>query len=374
VVLFDASTGRELARFEDPNLDISYPPAFARDGTQLITVSIGNGKGLHVWDLRRIRRTLKEMDLDWDAPDFPPEPEVRPPVRATFVQPELAKLPPNWNPNAQPRDRDRWQGQVALYSLALAFQPVNPEAHFRRGYAYHQLKQEQEAVADFDRALALRPRHKNALHFRAHAFEQLGRWDRAEADFTTALVGQPDDAHFLDRRGRCRLQLNQVDDGIADLERSLAAKPDQPDLTRFLAEQCNNRAWKLLTAPQPQHDPARAIRLSEKAVKLKPDEHLFVNTLGVAQYRFGRYQEAAATLEKSLTLGKDRFLAFDLYFLAMCRAKLDDAAKANDCFDRAAKWHDEQREKLSATYQQELTQFRAEAIEVLKAAEKKGGP
>jgi tetratricopeptide (TPR) repeat protein len=361
VTLFDARTGGELARLEDPNLDFSYPPTFNQDGSQLITVTIGNVKGLHVWDLRRIRRTLKEMDLDWDAPDFPPEPVIRPLARAAFVQPDLAALPPDWNPIAPQLDRDRWQGQVALFSLALVFQPVNPEAHFRRGYAYYKLKLNQDAVADFSRALALRPRHTNTLHFRAHALEQLGRWERAEADFTAALARKPDDAHFLDRRGRCRLHLDHFDNGIVDLERSVAVKPDQPELKKFLGIQCNNRAWKLLIGPEKERNPSRAYQLSETAVRFNPEQHLFVNTLGVAQYRLGRHREAVATLERSLALGKETFVAFDLYFLAMCHAKLGDAANAKACFDRAVKWHDEQRDTLSATYQRELAQFRAEA-------------
>ena len=154
----------------------------------------------------------------------------------------------------------------------------------------------------------------------------------------------------------------------------MAVNANQPDLTKLLAQQCNNRAWKLLTGPENERNPSRAVQLSEKAVRFTPEEHLFVNSLGVAQYRLGRHQEAPATLEKSLALGKEKFIAFDLYFLAMCHAKLGDAAKAKDCFDRAAKWHDEQRETLSATYQRELTQFRAEANDVMNAAAKKGGP
>src|SRR5262249_16626789 len=152
-----------------------------------------------------------------------------------------------------------------------------PEAHFRRGIAFHQLKQEREAIADFDRALMLRPGHIESHHLRAHAFERLQQWDRADADFSAALDRRSGDAHLLDRRGRCRLNLNRFDEGLADLERSLAAKPEQPELKRFLALTCNNRAWKMLTGPDPGRDAAAALNIAEKAVKYEPERRFFVN-------------------------------------------------------------------------------------------------
>src|SRR5438876_592559 len=136
----------------------------------------------------------------------------------------------------------------------------------------------------------------------------------------------------------CRVHMKRFDEAIADLESSLALKAEQPELRRFLAVTCNNRAWQLLTGPMAQRDPPAALKLAEKALTYRPEEHLYVNTLGVAQYRNGRHIEASITLAKSLALGKDTFAAFDLYFLAMCHAKLGDAAKARAYFIDAERW------------------------------------
>jgi WD40 repeat protein len=78
--LLDARTGRALARLEDPHQETSYYHGFSPDGTRLLTVTNGRAGGIHVWDLRAIRAGLRELDLDWDAPAYPP-------VQATAKRP-----------------------------------------------------------------------------------------------------------------------------------------------------------------------------------------------------------------------------------------------------------------------------------------------
>jgi eukaryotic-like serine/threonine-protein kinase len=365
VVLCDSRTGAELARLEDPTLDLSSPPAFSPDGALLVLPCAGTGKGIHIWDLRRIRRVLRDMNLDWDAPELPPESPARPVARADFVDAGKARVPANWRPPGSSADPERWQREVAAYTVALALQPANPQALFRRGRTLQQLKLSEEAVADLTQALALRPGHGETLHFRAHAFEDLGRWADAETDFTAALDHSPANAHFLDRRGRCRLQLGRLADGVTDLERSLAVKANQPELRRFLATTCNNRAWVMLTGPEAGRDPDAGLVYAHKAVDLFPRQHFYLNTLGVALYRNGRYLEAVTALENSLAAGQGQYASFDLYFLAMTHAKLGHAAEARDCFHRAEAWAAGQT-TLSPTHAAEVKAFAAEAAGVLQ--------
>jgi tetratricopeptide (TPR) repeat protein/tRNA A-37 threonylcarbamoyl transferase component Bud32 len=134
-----------------------------------------------------------------------------------------------------------------------------------------------------------------------------------------------------------------------------------PDAVRL-----NDEAWRLATGPADKRDPARALRLIQQAVANEPNNAMFLNTLGVVQYRNELYKEAVATLEKSLASGEGKWDGFDLFFLAMCHAKLGDPVKAKDCFDRAVQWRDKQK-ALAPQHAEELKAFRAEAEAALQA-------
>jgi WD40 repeat protein len=64
VRLVDAASGREITQLPDPHLDVAHP-LFTPDGTRLITLTNGNVPGIHIWDLRSIRRELETLGLDW---------------------------------------------------------------------------------------------------------------------------------------------------------------------------------------------------------------------------------------------------------------------------------------------------------------------
>jgi WD40 repeat protein len=63
VRLVDAASGKEVLQLPDPQRH-SAVPAFAPDGTRLITLTNGTIPSIHVWDLRSIRRELAALGLD----------------------------------------------------------------------------------------------------------------------------------------------------------------------------------------------------------------------------------------------------------------------------------------------------------------------
>jgi serine/threonine protein kinase/WD40 repeat protein/Flp pilus assembly protein TadD len=168
----------------------------------------------------------------------------------------------------------------------------------------------------------------------------------AKADELTAQANRQERAHEYGK-------------ALATLRRALAACPDHA-----LAN--NNLAWLLLTAPKEHRDQKAALPLARKAVALAPSQSTMLNTLGVALYRCGQCAEAVPVLQKSLQAGAGRSDGFDLFFLAMCHARLGDPARARDCYDHAIRWVTERRGKLPAHWVEELKTFQAEAEELVK--------
>jgi serine/threonine protein kinase/WD40 repeat protein len=151
---------------------------------------------------------------------------------------------------------------------------------------------------------------------------------------------------------------------IADLETALARHPQERRASGMLALYCNNYAWQLATAPAASRNSERALSLARRAVEVVPAQGVFMNTLGVAQYRGARYAEATATLKRSLAENGNQFAGFDLFPLAMAQHWLGDTKAARDCFDRAVRWLGEQK-SLDEQSARDLAAFRAEAEAVL---------
>ena len=125
-----------------------------------------------------------------------------------------------------------------------------------------------------------------------------------------------------------------------------------------------NLAWLLMSGPKELRDAQAHLPLARKAAELEPQSALYLNTLGVALCRKGKYTEAFSVLEKSLAASRGRSDAFDLFFLAMCHHQLGEPAKAKDCYDRAVNWVRDQ-SNIRSEYLTELTAFQAEADALL---------
>ncbi len=380
--LVEIATGRELVRIEAPEGGLGAA-AFSRDGTRLLEPS---SHGLRIWDLRRIRARLAELGLDWDATPYPPETEdnhgAPPPLHLTILGGELLSDP------AKLAEYDR---SVTL--LRLLANPLDSQAHLEtarrlmdandcnkalvhlrvaaltRPESYPvrmniaqclmKLDRAAEAIPEFTIAVKARQEDYRARYQRSRAYRKLGRHAEAAEDLTAVLAQFPEDAELHEQRAGC-------DAKLGDKAREAA---DRAAADRYLprsAQGLNQRAWNLLTGPPGNRDNARALELIQKAVKVEPNEAMFLNTLGVALYRNARFTEAIATLEKSLAAGQGKWDAFDLFFLAMCHARVGDPAKAKAAFNRAVAWVG-QKKDLPGQYAAELAQFRQEAEKVLKS-------
>jgi Flp pilus assembly protein TadD len=159
-------------------------------------------------------------------------------------------------------------------------------------------------------------------------------------------------------RGLFHLRAGRAREALADLRRAVEMAPDRHSFVNALA-------WLYATGPEEVRDGEKAIQLARRAIQLRPGEWTYHTTLGIADFRTGRYADAITALEKSLTGAAARLTTIDLYFLAMCHHRLGEAARARERFEQARVRHEQHAGRLSPDEVEELKRFRAEATAVL---------
>jgi eukaryotic-like serine/threonine-protein kinase len=216
-------------------------------------------------------------------------------------------------------------------------------------------------AAEFLRAaMAVSPRNASVHLMIGYAFVAKGDSKEGEAEYREALRLDPNHARALWSLYQMLRIQKRLDETQEAYEQLLRVDPNNHAM-------CSDLAWCLLADADAQHDPSCPLRLSRKAVKLAPNYRSGWAVLGVAEYRAGNWQAAAAALETSAELGAGGD-ARDWLFLAMCHWQLGDKRAARKWRDQALVWMDQNR-NLPITA--ELQRFRAEAEQLLKMDDEK---
>ena len=142
------------------------------------------------------------------------------------------------------------------------FKSNRMDLFYKMGELYHSKKDYVKAIQSFNSGINLIKEKKKAnwymYYSRGMSYERANKWEKAEKDFLYALELYPDQP----------LVLNYLGYTWIDLGKNLE----------------------------------KAKELINKAVKLRPNDGYFVDSLGWAHYRMGNYKEAVLKLEKAVTL------------------------------------------------------------------------
>ncbi len=121
-------------------------------------------------------------------------------------------------------------------------------------------------------------------------------YDEAAKNYSAAidLVPNPskEDWNQYFQRAICYERLKQWDKAESDFLKAMELDPEQPSLLNYLGYSWVDQGKNL----------AKAMDLIRKAVKLKPDDGFYVDSLGWAHYRIAEYAEAARQLERAVEL------------------------------------------------------------------------
>ena len=177
----------------------------------------------------------------------------------------------------------------ALAEIA-ATSPYAATAEISRAWLAMDRGAEDSALAAGARAAASGKRF--ALAAQADLNRQAQRWKEAEALYDQLLEADREDwrIHFL--RGAVRERQGRWQEAEQDLQRALALEPEQPEVLNYLGYGWIDRGENL----------EEGLALLERAVRLSPDAGHIIDSLGWAQYRLGRYDDALNNLERAAEL------------------------------------------------------------------------
>lgn len=200
---------------------------------------------------------------------------------------------------------------------------------------------------------------------RVRAWVQRGRWDAAEVAFDELMDARPyNAAHWLER-GRFDLGRAQPAKAAAHFGQailhlpehlgirhgqilSLLALGDEAGLRRACSDlldrfgrsagsqTANNVAWYCALAADAVADRGAPVRLAERAANGASDAEkpMYLNTLGAALYRAGRFEEAIRSLEEGSRERGGASFPQDWVFLAMAHHRLGHDAEAHSWLER----------------------------------------
>jgi tetratricopeptide (TPR) repeat protein len=182
------------------------------------------------------------------------------------------------------------------------------------------------------------------------------QWQRAFEAADRALAHSKKDVAAWRLRAEAHLALHQFDLAMADYKQSLA-------LAMPAAATENNLAWQLaLQSGVTADQAAQAVIWAKKAVELAPKVADYWNTLGLAYYRAGKWDDAIQALRQSqkLSAGLD---AYDGFVLAMAHWQRGERDQARNAYDAAARWMEQQ-----APEDEDLRSLRGEAVACARTA------
>ena len=148
--------------------------------------------------------------------------------------------------------------------------------------------------------------------------------------------------------------------GVNRLEAMMDEHPKDMRIRNRFAFASNNLAWFLATCEDPSlRDAEVAVAVARKSLAAKPDDGNTLNTLAIAHFRAGQFDESSKAFTESMALreGGD---SFDWFFLAQIEAIRNHPVEARTLYDKATAWAVEHPQREA-----ELRRFQIESAQRL---------
>ena len=128
------------------------------------------------------------------------------------------------------KEKALWDGKqytdpkkaIEYLNNAIKQEPNNAETFTKRGAAYINLGQYQQAIDDFNKAISLKQNYASAYNNRGAAYYSLGQNQQAIDDFNKAIGLNKDYANAYSNRGTAYLSQGNKKLGCSDAQKACA--------------------------------------------------------------------------------------------------------------------------------------------------------
>lgn len=109
---------------------------------------------------------------------------------------------------------------LADQSTAISLDATNSFAWHERGWIHNELGNYQDGIRDLTESLRLNSERTASHSERGWAYLQLGKYSEALADYTQAIVRDPDNASYYEERAKAFDGLGRTQEAAADRKRA----------------------------------------------------------------------------------------------------------------------------------------------------------
>ena len=191
---------------------------------------------------------------------------------------------------------DRHEEAIRIYNRVKSASPLGWTARLRKVSSLAAMDKTEAAIAELTGMAEEKVKRHDALVALGDLLRGKKRYVAAIAAYSKALerVGKLEKRHWaiLYSRGISYERADQWEAGERDLLHALKLNADQPYVLNYLGYSWIDKGVNL----------ARARKMIEQAVKIRPNDGYIVDSLGWALYRMGEFETATRHLEQAILL------------------------------------------------------------------------
>ncbi|MGI9384351.1 MAG: tetratricopeptide repeat protein [Methyloligellaceae bacterium] len=193
----------------------------------------------------------------------------------------------------------KYERAIDAYGRVPEDSPLWMNVQIRKGYSLNSLKRVDDAKALLEKLADKFPKQTRPLDALGSIMRSHKRFEEAERYYSRAiaLLKKPAKQHWtlFYSRGVSYERLKKWPKAEADFKQALKLDPNKALVLNYLGYSWVDQG----------HNLKEAMGLIRKAVKLKPDDGYFVDSLGWAYFRIGKYKKAVEHLERAVELRPD---------------------------------------------------------------------